>query len=199
MSPLDAISTFEESGVIKCDSSVPVSNGVKQLGLTGLVTGGGWQDVRISFLAEEDQESHNITIATAGNNQNSDCYSSIDCFRCKDPKLGLFLDSNHEEQTMLHRALRILRTYHQLTQVELAKRIGISNSYLCEIESGEKSPTLELLEKYATVFKMPVSSIMLFSEKIQEPRKIGAKLRIFAAEKILRLLEWLEEQDAVKL
>ena len=99
---------------------------------------------------------------------------------------------------MLHRALKLLRTYHQLTQIELAKRLGISNSYLCEIEGGVKSPGLELLDKYAEVFKMPVSSILLFSERMEEKRRPGEKLRVAAADKILRLLEWLEERDAVK-
>lgn len=99
---------------------------------------------------------------------------------------------------MLHRALRLLRTYHQLTQVELAGRLGISNSYLSEIESGGKPPGLDLLDKYAEVFKMPVSSILLCSETMGETRKPGSRLRVAAADKILRLLEWLDERDAVK-
>lgn len=99
---------------------------------------------------------------------------------------------------MLNRALKLLRTYHQYTQVELAKRLGISNSYLSELEKGDKSPGLDLLEKYSEVFKMPVSSILLFSESIDEQRKPGTKLRVAAADKILRLLEWLQERDAVE-
>ena len=98
---------------------------------------------------------------------------------------------------MLHRALKLLRTYHQLSQIELAKRLAISNSYLSEIESGNKAPGLELLEKYAELFKIPASSILLFSEAITEERKPGTKLRVGAADKILRLLEWLEERDTV--
>lgn len=99
---------------------------------------------------------------------------------------------------MLHRALRLLRTYHHLTQIELAKRLCISNSYLSEIESGNKLPGLELLGKYAEVFKMPVSSILLCSEAINGERKPGTRLRVAAADKILRLLEWLEERDEIK-
>lgn len=98
---------------------------------------------------------------------------------------------------MLNRALRLLRTYHQLTQVELAKLLGISNSYLSEIESGDKTPQLDLLEKYSEIFKMPTSSILLFSESMDTERPHGSKLRIGAANKILRLLEWLEERDAI--
>ncbi len=99
---------------------------------------------------------------------------------------------------MMPRALRLLRTYHQLKQVELAKLLGISNSYLSELENGEKTPSLEILGKYAEIFKMPISSILLFSERIGEPRSPGDTLRIASADKILRLLEWLEERDAVQ-
>ncbi len=98
---------------------------------------------------------------------------------------------------MLNRALKLLRTYHQLTQVELAKRLGISNSYLSEIETGGKTPGIDLLEKYAELFKMPVSSILLFSEKMDAPEKTSEKIRVSAADKILRLLEWLDEREAM--
>ena len=99
---------------------------------------------------------------------------------------------------MLHRALRLLRTYHQLKQTDLADRLGISNSYLSEIEKGVKAPSMELLVAYATYFKMPVSSILLFSESIGEPRKPSARIRVAAADKILRLLEWIDERDNVE-
>ena len=100
---------------------------------------------------------------------------------------------------MLHRALRLLRTYHQFSQIELAKSLGISNSYLSELEKGDgKEPSIELLSKYADIFKMPVSSILLFSEQIDSGMRPGAKLRVVAADKILKLLEWLEDRDNVK-
>ena len=100
---------------------------------------------------------------------------------------------------MLHRAVRLLRTYHQFSQIELAKRLGISNSYLSELEKGDgKEPSIELLSKYADIFKMPVSSILLFSENIDSGMRPGAKLRVVAADKILKLLEWLEDRDNVK-
>jgi transcriptional regulator with XRE-family HTH domain len=76
--------------------------------------------------------------------------------------------------------------------------LGISNSYLSEIESGNKSPGLDLLDRYSEVFKMPKSSILIFSESLSEESRRGRKLRIGAAEKILRLLEWLAERDTVK-
>ena len=98
---------------------------------------------------------------------------------------------------MLNRALKIIRTFHQLSQVELAKLLGISNSYLSEIESGSKSPGLDLLNQYAVIFKIPLSSIMLFSEQL-EVATPGNKLKIKAADKILRLLEWVSEKDTIQ-
>lgn len=99
---------------------------------------------------------------------------------------------------MLNRALKLLRAYHQLKQVELAKRLNISSSYLSELESGDKAPSLDILSKYAEIFKMPVSSILLFSESVGNAHKPGTKLRVAAADKILRLLEWLQERDAIR-
>jgi transcriptional regulator with XRE-family HTH domain len=98
---------------------------------------------------------------------------------------------------MLHKALRLLRTYHQFTQIELAKRLDISNSYLSEIESGDKPLGVELLQKYAEVFKIPASSILLFSENLGVDKKLSSKIRVAAAGKIVRILEWIEERNAV--
>ena len=97
---------------------------------------------------------------------------------------------------MLNRALKLLRTFHQLSQVELAKRLGLSNSYLSELESGVKSPSIEILEQYSVVFKLPLSSILLFSEQL-ESATLGNKLKIKAADKVLRLLEWVAEKETI--
>ena len=98
---------------------------------------------------------------------------------------------------MINRALKLLRTYHQLSQTELATRLEVSNSYLCEIEKGIKTPGLDLLKKYADTFKMPVSSILMFSEGIEASHPKSEKLRVTAASKVLRLLEWIDEREAI--
>ncbi|MEY4765257.1 MAG: hypothetical protein RI907_1930, partial [Pseudomonadota bacterium] len=45
---------------------------------------------------------------------------------------------------MLNEALRLVRAYHDMSQSELSVQLGISNSFLSEIESGKKQPTLDL-------------------------------------------------------
>jgi transcriptional regulator with XRE-family HTH domain len=98
---------------------------------------------------------------------------------------------------MLYRALKLLRGFHQLSQTELARRLEISNSYLSEIESGDKNPGVELLEKYSETFKMPVSSILLFSDRLGSDKRPSERIRVAAADKILRMLEWVSDREDV--
>jgi transcriptional regulator with XRE-family HTH domain len=97
---------------------------------------------------------------------------------------------------MLHEALRLIRVYHDIKQNEAATKLGISKSYLSEIERGHKEPSLELIRKYELVFQIPASSILFFSENIgQSPAK--EKARTFVATKILSLMQFLEARGDV--
>jgi transcriptional regulator with XRE-family HTH domain len=97
---------------------------------------------------------------------------------------------------MLGRSLKVLRIFHQLKQTELAKKLDISNSYLSEIESEIKTPGFDLLIQYSEIFKIPVSSILLFSENL-ENSKPSEKIRVKAADKILRMLEWVSDKNSI--
>lgn len=92
---------------------------------------------------------------------------------------------------MLGEALRLIRVYHDLKQKEAATRVGVSTSYISEIERGAKTPTLEVIEKYSREFDIPVSSIMFFSESLA----LGGPMdtaRTFVAGKVLALMQFLE-------
>ncbi len=93
---------------------------------------------------------------------------------------------------MLHIALRHLRRYHHLTQEQLAQRLEISNNYLSEIESGKKAHalTIDLLDRYAKVFEVPVSSLMLFSEQLDSDTR-SEKVRVAMAKKVLKVMDWI--------
>lgn len=72
---------------------------------------------------------------------------------------------------MLGEALRLIRVFHDRKQVELAKDLGISQSHLSDIERGEKTPSQDLVAKYAEVFDVPVSSIWFFDEQLTSGAK----------------------------
>lgn len=99
---------------------------------------------------------------------------------------------------MLSRALRIIRVFEGLTQVRAADKLGISQSYLSEIERGTKSPTLEMINKYSSVFGIPPSAIMLFSESLSNGSSAD-RARMLVASKVLALLEMLDEKSGKKV
>lgn len=95
---------------------------------------------------------------------------------------------------MLNEALRLIRVYHDMRQSEAADKLGISKSYLSEIEKGRKKPTLDLIEKYADAFDVPVSSIMFFSENMGR-NKSYEKARGLIASKIISLMKYIEDKS----
>ena len=71
---------------------------------------------------------------------------------------------------MIGQTLKKVRTIYGLKAVVMSSRLGISASYLSEIENDKKQPSLELLQKYADVFEMKLSSLILLSEKEKEDK-----------------------------
>jgi transcriptional regulator with XRE-family HTH domain len=94
---------------------------------------------------------------------------------------------------MLSEALRLIRVFHDISQRDLAARLGIGAPYLSEIEAGKKEPTLQLLRRYATEFKMPLSSIMFFSEHMEDGTPVGG-LKVAVSGKVLTLLKFIAER-----
>lgn len=95
---------------------------------------------------------------------------------------------------MLGEALRLIRTYHDLSQTQLCTELGLSNSHLSEMESGKKQPSLDVLNRYSERFNIPVSSLLFFSESLDGPRATD-KIRLGAARKIVSLLQWVEQKN----
>lgn len=100
---------------------------------------------------------------------------------------------------MLFEALRLIRVFHDQSQTELAARLGISKSYLSEIESGKKQPKIELVERYSSEFGLPVSSILFFSENLENPSdsaKAADKAKGVIARKVIDFLRLVEYRTA---
>ena len=97
---------------------------------------------------------------------------------------------------MQHEALRLVRVFHDINQATLADRLGISKSYLSELESGKKTPTLELLQKYAETFSMPLSSLLFFAENVSSSSR-SDKVRSAIAGKAIKMLQWIAAKDEI--
>ena len=95
---------------------------------------------------------------------------------------------------MLAEALRLIRVFHDMKQQELAERLGLSKSYVSELESGKKVPSIEVIQKYSDTFDIPASSILFFSESLEHPSPKRAKSAI--AGKVLQFLQLVESRTA---
>ena len=88
----------------------------------------------------------------------------------------------------INKALRLIRIFNDLTRKELALRLGLSLSYISEIEAGVKRPSLKVIFAYAEYFEMPVSSLIFFCENVDDPH---LKTKKFISSKVLSILEFI--------
>ena len=89
-------------------------------------------------------------------------------------------------------ALRLLRIFNGYKSAELAQMFGISQSYVSELENNKKQPTMEVLDKYATVFGMKKSTLFLFAESLEKDKQNKDKKQRIALAG-MRLLQILEK------
>lgn len=93
---------------------------------------------------------------------------------------------------MTGEGLRLLRVYKDLKVKDLAEKLGISANYLSEIEKGKKVPSLEIIEKYANVFKTS-SSVILFFADMEPPQALAkAKIKSFIRDQVVKFLKSIE-------
>lgn len=90
----------------------------------------------------------------------------------------------------LPETLRALRQYHRLKQKDLALKLGLSANFVSEMETGTKSPTVDVLKKYEEAFDFPVSSILFVAEHFGESTT-GLSLKMHP--KLLKIHNWYLE------
>jgi transcriptional regulator with XRE-family HTH domain len=85
------------------------------------------------------------------------------------------------KRTIIQSQLQILRNKLGLTQVKMAEALGISRSYYCNLESGEKDVTKEIALRLLAVFRSEHSArilreLMVHDYKDPENMKVIEKL-----------------------
>ena len=56
--------------------------------------------------------------------------------------------------------IRVLREQNGLTQVTFANMVNVERAYLSKIESGERNPSIDMLERIAGGFDMSLSEFL---------------------------------------
>jgi len=93
---------------------------------------------------------------------------------------------------MIGDVLKRTRAIYGYKASEMSSMLGISNSYLSEIENNKKQPSLELLQNYANVFGIKLSSLILLSENFEEASKHN-KGQEFIKNTMLRLINYMSK------
>ena len=81
---------------------------------------------------------------------------------------------------MIGPTMKKIRVIFGYSGIEMCSALGISRSYLSEIESGVKQPSMKILQQFSDLTGIKMSSLILLSEKYEETpsnaRAITAKL-----------------------
>jgi len=93
---------------------------------------------------------------------------------------------------MIGDVLKRTRTIYGYKATEMSSMLGISTSYLSEIENNKKQPSLELLEKYAKIYGIRLSSLILLSENFEEAEKNG-KGAVIIRNMMMHLIEGMSK------
>ncbi|MGW4946419.1 helix-turn-helix transcriptional regulator [Actinoplanes sp. NPDC004185] len=71
--------------------------------------------------------------------------------------------------TQVTNSIRALRFAHgEMTQAELADRIGVTRQTLIAIEQGRYSPSLEMAFRIARVFRAPLDDVFQYPDDPEE-------------------------------
>lgn len=89
---------------------------------------------------------------------------------------------------MVGDALKRTRAIYGYKASEMSVMLGISNSYLSEIENNKKPPSLDLLQRYAKIFGIKLSSLLLLSESLDEAEKKN-RSQEFVKKMMVQLIE----------
>jgi len=98
--------------------------------------------------------------------------------------------------------VRALRKRLRMNQRQLAKRVGVPQSYIAKIESGAKKPTLETMEKVLRGLYCSYAIILIpevdLDDVIQKRAHLTAQKRVKHIAGTMALEEQLPKENALK-
>ncbi len=96
-------------------------------------------------------------------------------------------ESNKEKKNGLGNVLKLLRIAKEMSTKELAEKMSVSSTYISEVESNNKNPSLEMLTKYSEALEVKKSTILYFDE-------VGEKNSYNYQKLLLEILQKITEQ-----
>ena len=96
-------------------------------------------------------------------------------------------ESNKEKKNGLGNVLKLLRIAKEMSTKELAEKMNVSSTYISEVESNNKNPSLEMLTKYSEALEVKKSTILYFDE-------VGEKNSYNYQKLLLEILQKITEQ-----
>jgi len=81
--------------------------------------------------------------------------------------------------TRVTNRIRALRFAHgEMTQAELAERIGVTRQTVIAIEQGRYSPSLEMAFRIAQVFRAPLDEVFQYPDSQEEANESDRSERV---------------------
>jgi putative transcriptional regulator len=65
----------------------------------------------------------------------------------------------------MHNRIRELRAKQDLSQLELARHVGVRRETIVFLEKGKYNPSLRLAHDIAKYFRLPIEEVFLFDEE----------------------------------
>jgi len=74
---------------------------------------------------------------------------------------------------MKNKAIKFLRQINRSLVKDMARELGISSSYLSELEAGKKKVSLDIVKKYSEILNIDPGLIFKLSQKIKDEEKFN--------------------------
>ncbi|WP_138226515.1 helix-turn-helix domain-containing protein [Paenibacillus algicola] len=94
---------------------------------------------------------------------------------------------------MIGEVLKRTRTIYGYNATEMSLKLGISKSYLSEIENNKKQPSLEILQKYSDIYGIKLSSLILLSEDYNDASKTSNSQE-FVKKLMMRFINFMSKE-----
>ena len=89
--------------------------------------------------------------------------------------------------------IKLIRTIDGIGQGELANRLCVSRSYLCQVENGRRKAGLDLLKNFSREFDVPLPLLFLSEVGPDDGDKILSELRKLLTELIAARTAQMQE------